>query len=514
MDRIVDDGREAYLFYRGVIILIIGSFFVLCPPSLPALESLSQQEMSNVSGREGLTVDLDLDATANSFQLQDNNGFSGSGNSGRFSFSNVTLGAGVEGSGGQANLTGMIIDADGGSNELFVDAPSGQFTAHVQEVCLDDPANSLCNGGSFGELEARNIDFTNVGTSQFRIRGHTSEGLTLDMDLDVEADRLRYTDVGGNATGNDGTLELRGVNFGDMNDNSPINLPGTQIDADGNEGLVLNLFDASSQALEFRIDEIYPGDPAGSNIGQFEIDDFHLGSGSNTPEFRLSGLGNGVNVNGNIYFSGDYLRYNDSDGAGSSGGRIQLGSGSLEIHNGSNAPISFSNFTIDFESNTNVVLDLPSLTNGVSLDANTLELGTTTNTFETSINNLRIPSVVRLSPKNEGINTDLDLDVRMDSIVLTDGNGATCGSCSGTANSTFQLGSGTNGIRIDNGSGGQANLDDMTVDVDQNEGVVVGGPSGNFDVQMDEIQFGGGSGFGQELQNVNVSNTDISVRAN
>ncbi len=112
----------------------------------------------------------------------------------------------------------------------------------------------------------------------------------------------------------------------------------------------------------------------------------------------------------------------------------------------------------------------------------------------------------------EGLTVDVDLDLLMNSIVLTDGDGAAC--CSGSANSTFQVGSGTNGIIIDDGSGGQADLNGITVDVDGTGGVVVGGPSGIFDVEVDEFQFGGNSGFNQGVRGVDVSNTNISVNDN
>jgi hypothetical protein len=116
---------------------------------------------------------------------------------------------------------------------------------------------------------------------------------------------------------------------------------------------------------------------------------------------------------------------------------------------------------------------------------------------------------------SEGFAIDVDLDVVIDDITFTDGDGTT-----GTAG-VIQLGSGSGGVTLDNGSGGAADLNGFTVDADgdglsSNAGAIVfGGPTGTFTFASDQVILGGGSSaFQMDVNGIDVSNTTVQVGAN
>jgi hypothetical protein len=116
----------------------------------------------------------------------------------------------------------------------------------------------------------------------------------------------------------------------------------------------------------------------------------------------------------------------------------------------------------------------------------------------------------------EGFAIDIDLNAIIDDLTFTDGDGNSSGNAG-----VIQLGSGTNGFTLDNGAGGTANLNGLTIDADQNAlsdnsgAVVIGGPSGTLTMSADEVILGGGgSAFQLDVNGIDVSNTTVKVGAN
>lgn len=84
----------------------------------------------------------------------------------------------------------------------------------------------------------------------------------------------------------------------------------------------------------------------------------------------------------------------------------------------------------------------------------------------------------------EGVFLDFGLNITLDSAFIEDSDGESF------SPGTLQLGSGSDGIQIDDGSGRVAELKGLTVDVDGSNFINFGLPEGRFSVEVDRVYLG------------------------
>lgn len=146
---------EGQLRFYVLVGLAVLALQLLSVPELHALESMNEEEMSDVSGSEGLAIDIDLDATIDGLAFIDNDDGGAiqlgvSGNS-----ANVSLTS-------SGTLTGLTINAMNSPAQIVIGAPSGTFDVTSDKVFLGSGTN-LSNGGSSAfEFRAEGIDVSNT----------------------------------------------------------------------------------------------------------------------------------------------------------------------------------------------------------------------------------------------------------------------------------------------------------------------------------------------------------------
>lgn len=113
----------------------------------------------------------------------------------------------------------------------------------------------------------------------------------------------------------------------------------------------------------------------------------------------------------------------------------------------------------------------------------------------------------------QGLQIDINLELIVDSLEIS-GDGAGCPACSANPG-VLLLGSGTDGLVINNGSGGVAPLTSLAVDIDRSNGIVLNLPSGKFNVRVDETRIGttssGDRTLGFEAADLNFNSTFLRV---
>lgn len=135
--------------------LMVLSLQFLPVPELLALESMNEKEMSDVSGSEGLAIDIDLDATidALAFIDGDDNGAVQLGVAGNAS--NVSLTS-------SGSLTGLTVNAMNSPAQIVIGGPSGTFSAGIDKVLLGSSTLLSSGGSSAFQFEASGIDVSNT----------------------------------------------------------------------------------------------------------------------------------------------------------------------------------------------------------------------------------------------------------------------------------------------------------------------------------------------------------------
>lgn len=491
-----------------------------------ALKKLSEQQMSGVTGKEGISIDIGLNAQIDKFRFDDDGA---GGNTENFVAEGITL---DDGSGNQANLNGLTIDADG-SDGLVLGAPGGNFTADVNNFCLDDisPSSASCDGSlsgadqSFGRIEARGISFDEGGNnSALQIKG-TGDGLSGKVTANFHINEFRYHDrngeAGGQSSGSAGVLELNDVEIGDRGGNFAPTLDNNlQIDLDGSDGFVIRPPSpgppANSNSLDFEVDDVYVGDPSSNppatSLGKFWIESFTTtapgGGASNESRFKISPNGDGVTIEGQVFFDAHRIAWqNENANATAQLGAVG-GNGEFRLHDGSNNPYTFDNFTVGFNSQDWIEVGLPD--DKFTLDVPQLDLGNSSPGIGVFFNGQRFgfsdEVKFRFIGRGEGIDAEIDLEFDLDSLDLVDQDGT-----NGTAGTVrFGLGS-SNEIEFGSASNetDPAPFTNISIDADPSRGLVIGLPDGSFQLQTNGIAVGTPGNFNNSMGKLQLKNADL-----
>lgn len=128
-----------------------------------ALTPLSEKEMTDITAKKGLNINLDnFNANIDFVKYTDEDG-NNTSNQGVLQFGGVGTNNDLligDGSGGAVSLSGASIDVDGGQNQIIFGAPSNLFTIRSETVFLGDTNNNT--------FKTR-IDDINVGNTEIAV---------------------------------------------------------------------------------------------------------------------------------------------------------------------------------------------------------------------------------------------------------------------------------------------------------------------------------------------------------
>lgn len=146
------EGSFRFYLLAGLAVLALQLFPV---PELHALESMNEEEMSDVSGSEGLAIDIDLDATIDALAFIDNddNGAFQLGVAGNAADVSLTS---------SGTLTGLTINAMSSPAQIVIGGPSGTFSVSSDKVFLGSSTSLSTGGSSAFQFEATGIDVSNT----------------------------------------------------------------------------------------------------------------------------------------------------------------------------------------------------------------------------------------------------------------------------------------------------------------------------------------------------------------
>lgn len=509
-----DDLVSFYVVQKMLMALLCFLLLITVDPTATfALTAMSSEAMSNVSGREGITTDISLDASANALQFEDPSG-NGTGNSGVLIFNTLNVGGGDFGSSGSTSLTGMTLDADP-SQGVVIEAPSGNFSLEFTNFCVDGSSNTNCSSASaYGSPRLTNVSFDG---STLEIQG-TGEGLSADLNLNSSISAFNFVDGDGypSGSGDNASLILDNISI-----TSTSTLTGMTLNADPTHGVVLG---APSGDFTLDVSTVcYDAFGAWSNCnlgtvyGSFSANDIDL-DGS-TFEFR--GHGGGVTADLDLNVSVNALNLTDGDGWANG-----TGDGGTVLFD--NMTISTSSEltggNLDFDGNQGIVIGAPDGNTSLSVSEVCIAGSPSDNCTSASpfggfsVNAANIDGTeLRMDGRGDGINADMDLSANIDSVAW-EGDGGSCSNCSGN-NGRLQFGSDSSGgITVGDGTGSPATLNDLTVDVDGSDDIVVGMPSGGVSVSIDETRIGTNSaanaGIGLGARNLNLDGSTVRVGTN
>lgn len=326
--------REIFFFPRQLLFVssLLGIVFLLLgvSPADAELHKLNASDMSNVTGRTGLSLDIDLDAGANSFGFTDPNGES-SGNQGTLILNNPNAQSGIF---SPSTLTNFTLNADG-SQGLVLGAPAGRFSFGADGVCVDGTAANDCSGAP--SIVTPQFYGLNSSGSELRIDGR-GEGLGVDANLDLTFEAVQFMD-------GDAAYPLF---FDDVSLTSSSFLTDLLINADGTDGLVVS---APSGTLDAQVNRVCSSDFFGSGdcssnvYGELQAQTLDV-SGS---ELQLRGHGTGITADADLSLSVGEIHYVDRNGAGT-GNDGYLGLNTVDI----NSTSELTNMTVDVDGNVDV----------------------------------------------------------------------------------------------------------------------------------------------------------------
>lgn len=500
----VENSNRRRAWLRMLIVVLCGLIVMGASFAVTAkMTSLSQQEMSSVSGREGILLDLNLQGSVDALELTDSDGAANvSGNAG---FGRIRLGGGSgspivldNGTGGQAALTGMSVDVDGGgSGNLVISLPQGDLTIDVPWASIVDAATSAGAGNSFGQFRAENVS---VGNTTLFVSGK-NEGVTMNIDLGINASRVTYTDPDGSSQNtSSGNLVLQNVDFGDFNDNSPPRLSGLDFDVT-DQGLLTTF--PSSSVFEAEVGDVLLG---GGSFGRLRFDDMNWDGSS----LLMKPNQDGIDGEFNLQYTADAVKLEDQDGwsgSGSTGSLFELtslqvgatpwsGLGSEKIH-----------FTLDADANRGLVFRTDNTDQTFDVRVGDLNIGG----GDLGLIDLSDLNVGRnqfeIQPTNTGIEIDGELSLSVDFEVRykdQDGN-------SGNSAGHISLGRTTNGVSLQAEFGGERiSFTNLTLNVDPTNGLVVTPFSEEFTAQVTDIYVGNAGGPWNSFGGARIKEMDFA----
>lgn len=473
---------------RILILTVIGSLFVGGTFHVTAeMSNLSDKEMQSVTGQEGITVDISLRGSTNYLSYVDADGAANvTSNAG---YGRLRLGGGSgkkitfgDGSGNPISLTGMTVDIDG-NNNIVIGLPQGDMTVDVPWASIVDSTTSPGAGNSFGQFTTKNLS---VGNTTVKLDGK-NDGLNINMDVGINADRVRYRDPDGSSQDvSPGNVTLKNVSLGDYTSNSPATLTGLEVDIDGNEGIGITF--PSSSNLKLQVGDIMAG---GSSFGRFRIDGMNW-DGSN---LQLQPNNDGIDGQFNFKYSANAVEFRDRDGfGGSSSAADIIGLQNLEIGASpwSGLGNETVNFKLDADANRGLVFRTDDTDQTFDVRIGDLNVGGSSSLGLVDLSDVNVGhNELSVQPTNTGIEIDgqlafsVDFEVRYKDL---DGN-------SGNSAGHIALGRTTNGVSLQAEFGGEkVSFNDLKLNADPSNGLVLKPFSEEFTFEVKDVYVGNAAG--------------------
>lgn len=502
---------------QGLRIIILGlvGFFIIAGSytATLALNKMSERELSQVNGREGLALDFKVGGSTDYAFYADPSGAANvSGNAG---YGKLRLGGGSaqpisfgDGSGNPADLTGMTVDVDGGgSGNVVISLPQGDLTVDVPWASIVDSTTAAGNGSSFGQLQVDNVD---VGNTTLMV-GSNNEGFEIDFDFSLNAQNVSYTDPDGSSQdGSPGSLTLQNVDLGDFDDVGSVSLSGMTLDVDGNDGIVLGF--PSSSYFEAEVGDVLAG---GSSLGRFRVDDMNWNGSS--MEIR-SQAGGGVDGTFNLQYTADAVKLEDMDGwngSGSTGSLLELANLKIGSTPWSGLGSESIDYKFDVDANRGLVLRTDDVDQTFDIRVGDLKVGGGSLGL-VDVSDLNIGhNQIEIQPTNTGIEIDGNFKMSVDYEVRykdQDGN-------SGNSAGHLSLGRSTNGVVVHDDAAtslgsGPFDYDNLTLNADPTNGLVVEFPTDEFTIEVSDVWVGSPGGpwnsFGSGLiKEIGLDNTRL-----
>lgn len=449
------------------------------------LRPLDSKAMRGVSGQAGLDVDISGEGTLNNLQYRDDNGVAGGAGEGVLRVGDGPSVIKWSDGGSSLNLQGFSVNSDDGA--IFAALPDGSIDLSLPDITTASTFSSPDRTTHFGSMNINGLNFQSGNVLSFRGQG---DGVSLsgDMDNPVRIDKIQWTDPDG-VNGDVGT-----VSFGD------VYLEDTRFSAYSFESLGLHVDEAGivlaapAAMNDVGVDmnlQINGKTAFGAIIGRSSSGIHFEGS-----RLRLDGRADGMELTPTIKVDNiDGLRLRDPDGI----------SGTAQFVNARNIqvgdifgvagvdPARPGPHRVDVDAGRGIVVRAPARTTAITpLD---LAMGSVTvnddldDMFALDFSNVDWRgSVLELQPggtNGDGLTINTDLYLTLNEIRLIDPG-------LGGFISLGETGAG-NGIIVNDGSGGPAELTGMTVDVDGSSGLNVRAPSGPFSVEVTSAHIGDAS---------------------
>lgn len=144
--------------------------------------------------------------------------------------------------------------------------------AYAELVELNEGELSLYRGQAaatsvvtFTEPDAQSSSTARSGLGPVSTQSSSapSAGITMDIDLQMHIDEIRWVDVdGAGPNGTQGAVSIRGLSVGhldDLNNPSAAQIRGVTLDVDGRDGLVIGIEqigDTQGNGIDMRIDSV------------------------------------------------------------------------------------------------------------------------------------------------------------------------------------------------------------------------------------------------------------------
>lgn len=237
--------------FVGLFMMLLTVPFLTLPSPSHALESMSKSELSQVSGQEGLTIDINLDVSMESLELTDPDGLGSSSQAGVLRFNNVQLS-------GLSELTNLTVDADN-QRGVVIGMPEGKTTLTIDDIDFGNNTNRL------GSLELTKLDLTPGNKqSSLALKGTDgmNEGLEIRPKIHLKTKRIQLKDNDGwqssiDYGGNSGILRLKGMTLDITSSSDPSQAGLIETQLDETKGVVLQVSDLNLRKLNF--DQVYLG---------------------------------------------------------------------------------------------------------------------------------------------------------------------------------------------------------------------------------------------------------------
>lgn len=264
------------LCFFGLIVSLCPFFF---PSNVYALQALNEQELSEVTGREGVAFDIQGASGIEVDQADylDNDGYN-NGEAGTLRFETVCFAAGatcgnsLDLSGGSINVDGSVSVGGSDRSAIVIDFPSSNGNPGIGIDAIH-PGDPSATSGGVGRVEllASSTENTTLELAA------NDEGFIGDVDLGLHFDQLNYLD---RDSVDNGTLQINNIHLddGSATPGNPASLEGFTIDVDGNSGISVGM---PTGTFTLTTGVIHTGDPGNSEMtDQVAVNDVDLGNTS------------------------------------------------------------------------------------------------------------------------------------------------------------------------------------------------------------------------------------------